>query len=56
MSIVNGKNFIETEIISLRSYTGLDKHEGEQIDGCDTVVSKEEAEMLLDRNFKGKKK
>ena len=30
--------------------------EGEQIGGWDTVVSKEEAEMLLDRNFKGKKK
>lgn len=38
------------------TYTGLDKHEGEQIGGWDTVVSKEEAEMLLDRNFKGKKK
>ena len=37
------------------TYTGLDKHEGEQIGGWDTVGSKEKAEMHLDRNFKGKK-
>ena len=36
------------------TYTGLDKHEGEQIGGWDTVVSREEAEILLNRNFKGK--
>lgn len=36
------------------SYTGIDKHEGEQVGGWDTVVTKEEADMLLDRNFKGK--
>ena len=36
------------------TYTGIDKHEGEQVGGWDTVVTKEEADMLLDRNFKGK--
>ena len=38
------------------TYTGIDKHEGEQIGGWDTVVSREEAEMLLERNFQGRKK
>lgn len=36
------------------SYTGIDKHKGEKVGGWDTVVTKEEADMLLDKNFKGK--
>ena len=46
----------EKQVNASLTYTGIDKHEGAQIGGWDTVVSKEEAEMLLDRNFKGKKK
>ncbi len=38
------------------TYTGIDKHEGEQVGGWDTVVTKEEADMILDRNFKSRKK
>ena len=38
------------------TYTGIDRHEGEQIGGWDTVLSKEEVEMLQERNFKARKK
>ena len=38
------------------TYTGIDKHEGEQVGGWDTVVSQEEAKMLINRTFNGKVK
>ncbi len=36
------------------TYTGVNMHEGEQVGGWNTVVSKEEADILLDRNFKAR--
>ena len=37
------------------SYTGINKHAGENLGGWDTVVSQEEAKIISDRNFKSKK-
>ena len=38
------------------TYTGIDTHEGEMVGGWDTVVTKEEAERILERNFKTQRK
>ena len=45
------KRYEEASLI----YTGINRHENERVGGWDTVASKEEVEMLLNRNFKGRK-
>ena len=60
IGVFNG-NVMQSAILAFRryedaslTYTGIDKHKDEQIGGWDTVLSKDEADLLADRNFKRK--